>query len=182
MRRRQRFAIHIDDELYYDDRLVIVLQVNRDRLPHRALIGTRKNKSAARPWLRWVDATELERRPYRLKDAHRKIGSLPELLKNNNGHDLIDWEPGGRARKGEFQPTCELPGSPQKAEVLACRMAMGLPLWHPDDATYESYGGLIDSGQKHDREKLNHIPQYVPEIYRTGKVERYGPTQILVEE
>ena len=38
-----------------------------------------------------------------------------------------------RVLKEEFEPTTALPGSNEKLEVLARRVALGLPLWHPED-------------------------------------------------
>lgn len=43
-----------------------------------------------------------------------------------------DYEP-QRVLMDEFQATEALPGSNEKLEVLARRVALGLPLWHPDD-------------------------------------------------
>lgn len=33
----------------------------------------------------------------------------------------------------EFQPTDALPGTEEKLQILAERVASGLPLWHPED-------------------------------------------------
>jgi hypothetical protein len=43
-----------------------------------------------------------------------------------------DYEP-NRVAVDEFQATEALPGSCEKLEVLAQRVAKGLPLWHPAD-------------------------------------------------
>ena len=40
-----------------------------------------------------------------------------------------------------FEPTNQLPGSEGKIEELRERLNKGLPLWHPDDATYVGITG-----------------------------------------
>ncbi len=40
----------------------------------------------------------------------------------------------------EFVPTEAPAGSPEKLEILARRIASGLPLWHPEDRS--DYSGL----------------------------------------
>jgi len=52
------------------------------------------------------------------------------------GHDE-DFAP---AVSEEFSPTEAPAGSPEKLEVMAERIAMGLPLWHPEDRS--DYSGL----------------------------------------
>ena len=52
------------------------------------------------------------------------------------GHDE-DFAP---AESDEFAPTEAPAGSPEKLEVMAERIAMGLPLWHPEDRS--DYSGL----------------------------------------
>lgn len=52
------------------------------------------------------------------------------------GHDE-DFAP---ADSEEFAPTEAPAGSPAKLEVMAERIAMGLPLWHPEDRS--DYSGL----------------------------------------
>jgi hypothetical protein len=52
------------------------------------------------------------------------------------GHDE-DFSP---ADSEEFVPTEAPAGSPEKLEVMAERIAMGLPLWHPEDRS--DYSGL----------------------------------------
>ena len=52
------------------------------------------------------------------------------------GHDE-DFAPGD---SDEFVPTEAPAGSSEKLEVLARRIAMGLPLWHADDRS--DYTGL----------------------------------------
>jgi len=52
------------------------------------------------------------------------------------GHDE-DFSP---ADSDEFVPTEAPAGSPEKLEVMAERIAMGLPLWHPEDRS--DYSGL----------------------------------------
>ena len=54
--------------------------------------------------------------------------SVLDAIKSGHWH----FEP-ERVLKTEFRPTEALPGSNEKLEVLAQRVAMGLPLWHPDD-------------------------------------------------
>ena len=44
--------------------------------------------------------------------------------------------------KTDFRPTEALPGSLEKLEVLAQRVALGLPLWHPDDR--HAFGELVE--------------------------------------
>ncbi len=45
---------------------------------------------------------------------------------------LWDYEP-PEVPCERFDPTGALPGSPEKLDVLAERLASGLPLWHPRD-------------------------------------------------
>jgi len=52
------------------------------------------------------------------------------------GHDE-DFAP---TETGEFQPTEAPAGSQEKLEILARRIASGVPLWHPDDRP--DYSGL----------------------------------------
>ncbi len=40
----------------------------------------------------------------------------------------------------DFVPTAAPAGSPEKLDILARRIALGLPLWHPDDRP--DYSGL----------------------------------------
>ena len=37
-----------------------------------------------------------------------------------------------------FEPTSFMPGSPEKMEVMAARLALGQPLFHPKDRTIQS--------------------------------------------
>jgi len=44
----------------------------------------------------------------------------------------------------EFQPTDAPAGSPEKIAVLAKRVELGLPLWHPEDrADYSGLTGAV---------------------------------------
>jgi len=45
---------------------------------------------------------------------------------------IWDFEP-GKAPAVQVRPTGAMPGSQEKLEVLAERLRMGLPLWHPGD-------------------------------------------------
>jgi hypothetical protein len=54
--------------------------------------------------------------------------SVLDAIKAGHWH----FEP-ERVLKTDFRPTEALPGSYEKLEVLAQRVASGLPLWHPDD-------------------------------------------------
>ena len=48
-----------------------------------------------------------------------------------------DYEP-QTTKDGEYISTSALPGSEAKLEILAERIAAGLPLWHPNDRiTYD---------------------------------------------
>ena len=48
-----------------------------------------------------------------------------------------DYEP-TKSEEDEYESTSALPGSEEKLEVLAERIAGGLPLWHPADRiTYD---------------------------------------------
>lgn len=163
------FPVHQGDELYLGNRRIVVLRVNRDVVPHRVLIGTRKNAKSRHPWICWVDACRLQRRPDRLMGADHRMHSLAELLRLNGGSDLIDWEPGSRMPPGQFAPTDALPGSWAKVEALAQRVRLGQPLWHPNDATYADMGAEIAAlgGTLPDiRQRLSHIPNYVPKQYQ----------------
>jgi hypothetical protein len=73
-----------------------------------------------------------------------KAGKEMLMLRNRNvfeaisecGHDE-DFIP---VETGEFGPTSAPAGSMEKLDVLAERVAMGLPLWHPEDRC--DYSGL----------------------------------------
>ena len=45
---------------------------------------------------------------------------------------IWDYEP-EQAQQDEYASTEALPGSDSKLDVLANRLAHGLPLWHPED-------------------------------------------------
>lgn len=45
---------------------------------------------------------------------------------------IWDYEP-EQANDDQYSSTEALPGSDTKLEILASRLAQGLPLWHPDD-------------------------------------------------
>lgn len=45
---------------------------------------------------------------------------------------IWDYEP-EKVESNRFDPTCALPGSSEKLDILAQRLATGLPLWHPED-------------------------------------------------
>ncbi|MDB4640675.1 hypothetical protein OAF56_03480 [Pirellulaceae bacterium] len=53
-----------------------------------------------------------------------------------------DYEPENR-REDDYNSTHALPGTDQKLEVLADRIAEGLPLWHPEDrVTYDNSNSI----------------------------------------
>lgn len=54
-----------------------------------------------------------------------------------------DFEP-EPVQSDAFPPTQALPGSEQKLNVLAERLRLGLPLWHPADRRYV---GQIDEAR-----------------------------------
>lgn len=56
------------------------------------------------------------------------------ILENGHDEDFVPVE------SDQFQPTTAPAGSAQKLEVLAQRIAMGMPLWHPEDRN--DYSGL----------------------------------------
>lgn len=45
---------------------------------------------------------------------------------------IWDYEPRGMGRN-EFSSTSAMPGTKEKLEILAARLAQGAPLWHPED-------------------------------------------------
>ena len=45
---------------------------------------------------------------------------------------IWDYEP-ERVESNRFDSTRALPGSQEKLNILARRLATGLPLWHPED-------------------------------------------------
>jgi hypothetical protein len=45
---------------------------------------------------------------------------------------IWDYEP-EQTEEEDFSSTEALPGSGSKLEILADRLAQGLPLWHPED-------------------------------------------------
>lgn len=54
---------------------------------------------------------------------------------------IWDFEPQD-AREEQYSSTPAIPGSDSKLEVLAKRIAQGLPLWHPADRQSYSDGDL----------------------------------------
>jgi hypothetical protein len=46
---------------------------------------------------------------------------------------LWDYEP-PKVEEAGYDPTRALPGSNEKLAILAERLKMGLPLWHPSDS------------------------------------------------
>lgn len=50
---------------------------------------------------------------------------------------IWDYEPEERKQE-QYPATPAMPGSDSKLEVLAERLAQGLPLWHPEDR--QTYG------------------------------------------
>ena len=54
---------------------------------------------------------------------------------------LWDFEP-GTGETMPVRPTGAMPGTPEKLDVLAERLRLGLPLWHPRDRM--SYDDEID--------------------------------------
>jgi len=47
---------------------------------------------------------------------------------------MWDYEP-DKVQEGAFRATRAMPGTNEKLEVLAARVAAGLPLWHGNDRT-----------------------------------------------
>ena len=59
--------------------------------------------------------------------------SIPEAIQKG----LWDFEP-QELDSDQFDRTVALPGSHEKLDILARRLAQGLPLWHPEDrVTYD---------------------------------------------
>jgi hypothetical protein len=58
--------------------------------------------------------------------------TVPQSVLDAIKAGLWDYEPESSV-VDEFQATEALPGSGEKLEVLAQRVAKGLPLWHPAD-------------------------------------------------
>jgi hypothetical protein len=174
--KRKSIAVHVGDELYLGDKLVVVLMVNRTVTPHRVLVGNRKHKSSMYPMVKMVSDCDLTYRPSKLIGRDRELNSLRKLMAANSGNDLIDWEPGAGSKPEDFQATSEIPGTTEKVEILASRVEAGLPLWHPGDATFDDLGKLVESlgGRITDeiRRKIRRIPEYVPKEYRSSKIER----------
>ena len=56
--------------------------------------------------------------------------SLLEAIKQG---DFNFEPPATNHREGEMPATAALPGTAEKLDVLAERMRLGLPLWHPSD-------------------------------------------------
>jgi hypothetical protein len=44
-----------------------------------------------------------------------------------------DFDPGAAATAAPVRPTGAMPGTSEKLDVLAERLRLGLPLWHPRD-------------------------------------------------
>lgn len=182
--KRKSIPVHVGDELYLGNKLVVVLLVNRTVTPHRVLVGNRKYKTSMYPVVKMVNDYDLTYRPAKLVGMDHKLNSLRELMTANSGNDLIDWEPGSRMKPGDFQPTSEIAGTPEKVEVLARRLAAGLPLWHPNDATFEDLGRLIESlGGKLNSEvrwKIRRMPEYVPKEHRVSKAGKTSGTKMAL--
>ncbi|MFT5523558.1 MAG: hypothetical protein ACI9HK_001506 [Pirellulaceae bacterium] len=50
---------------------------------------------------------------------------------------IWDYEPDD-SEEETYEPTVALPGTDEKLDILAERVALGLPLWHPGDRrTYD---------------------------------------------
>jgi hypothetical protein len=50
---------------------------------------------------------------------------------------IWDYEPDNHEEE-KYEPTVALPGTDEKLDILAERVALGLPLWHPADRrTYD---------------------------------------------
>ena len=71
---------------------------------------------------------------------------IAEELALRNGSDVVpnsvleaiklglwDFEPEQQAEAEQFQATGAMPGTTAKLDVLAERVRLGLPLWHPSD-------------------------------------------------
>lgn len=59
--------------------------------------------------------------------------SVIEAIKDGD----FDFEPQGKEQQ-DYSATRAMPGTTEKLDILAARLAQGLPLWHPRDrATYD---------------------------------------------
>jgi hypothetical protein len=68
---------------------------------------------------------------------HRAMAVMESRYRPNSVLDAIklgiwDYEP-EQCEREEFVATQALPGTVEKLTVLAKRLQLGLPLWHPDD-------------------------------------------------
>lgn len=62
---------------------------------------------------------------------------MPESVLDAIKMGIWDYEP-DKQEKDEYEPTKALPGTDEKLSILAERVELGLPLWHPRDRrTYD---------------------------------------------
>ena len=69
-----------------------------------------------------------------------EIDPVAESVLNAIRNGIWNFEP--EAEEDGFCPTKALPGTQEKLDVLAERVRLGLPLWHPEDR--RSYNDLDD--------------------------------------
>ena len=58
---------------------------------------------------------------------------MPQSVLDAIRMGVWDYEPETKVEASEFDSTQALPGTDEKLGVLAARLEMGLPLWHPSD-------------------------------------------------
>lgn len=77
------------------------------------------------------------------KEGETFIHTHKTFLESRNPSDalaLLDnpgYPSSNTGRREAFIPTIHMPGSKGKIAVLVARQSAGLPLWHPEDATYD---------------------------------------------
>lgn len=77
------------------------------------------------------------------KEGEKFIHDHRTFLESRNPSDALSLlrNPGpqgtSNGKKEAFMPTVHIPGSEGKIAVLLARQSAGLPLWHPEDATYD---------------------------------------------
>jgi hypothetical protein len=70
--------------------------------------------------------------------------NVPQSVLDAIRMGLWDFEPGA-ALATPVRPTGAMPGTSEKLDVLAERLRLGLPLWHPRDRM--SYDDEIDGSE-----------------------------------
>jgi hypothetical protein len=128
--------LHVDDWVWWSDRRMRVLAVNREE--RRVLVGGRKH-SCKNCDIRWVEENKLGTRPRKL--AGRLIRSILEV--DAETAEAIEWVPSRNPI-----PTQAAPGTTCKIAVLRSRVERGEHLFAPGDNDHSGYVGASSYGDQ----------------------------------